>query len=152
MFMPCLHRLHRYRGWLVHTHTPHSYHCDRGQRVLRVRVMSCCCNPADTPAGRQTDRPADKHTGGLGVFIASLHMHLTASRVASYALEAKPLRKHVVFYYAASTFHKYECLPFGSCTHTCRISSGESFSLASGKVFDCSSPRVNEHVVLHNNN
>lgn len=57
MFVPCLHRLHCYMAvWSA----LHSSRCDRGQWVLWARLTSCCCNPADTPAGRQTDGPTDK--------------------------------------------------------------------------------------------
>ncbi len=107
--MPCLHRLHRYMAvW----NAQHSSCCDRGQRVLRARLTSCCCNPADTPAGRQTDRPTDKPTRRLGVFIASPPMHPHNKLHGQIRPEGKPIHNMLCLLCGIhkSAFYKYKHL------------------------------------------
>lgn len=63
--------------------------CDRGHWVLRARLTSCCCNPAETPADRQADRQPDQRTGCI--YSLSAYASLTASCMARYSLKANPI-------------------------------------------------------------
>lgn len=72
----------------------HSPRRDRGQRVLWGRLTSCCCNSADTPAGRQTDRQTEEQAG----YIYSLPAYASsqpASRPHTPRRQTHP--EHVVF-------------------------------------------------------
>lgn len=65
--------------------------------MLRAQLTSCCCNPADTPAGRQTDGPTHKPRSGLSVFIASTPMHPHSKLHGQIRPEGKPIANMLFF-------------------------------------------------------
>ena len=94
VFMPRSHCLHCYMTvWSA----PLSSRCDRGQRVLRAGLTSCCCNPTDTPTGRGTDGPTDKEARRLDVFIAPPPMHPHSKLRGQTRPEAPAHPEYVVF-------------------------------------------------------
>lgn len=91
--MPCLHRLCCYMAvWS----TLRSSCCDRGQRVHRARLTSCCCNPADTPADGQANR---QPTNRLGLFIDSSPMHPYSKLHGHIKPEGEPIYDMFITHY-----------------------------------------------------
>lgn len=107
--------------------------------MLGAQLTSCCCNPADTPAGRQTDGPTDRPGSRLGVFIAALPMHPRSKLRGQLRPEGKPIPNMLFITVCGihkSAFHKYKRWSgsFSAIQHvrhwSCVITSDKSSSLS----------------------